>query len=111
MRKGFLYKNELDEFIIAATESGLTEKWHSNTRIRFDHKYAHEEIQSGLMTLDNLSGMMIFWMFLNVNVALVFCLEIIVYRRTRKPNARRFWKSTEMVIDPERHFMLENKWV
>lgn len=110
LHEDFLYKNELNEFLIVATETGLIEKWRSDTRTRFDRRYAVEEVENGLMTLDNLSGILILWALLNVIVALLFLLEIIVYRQVKRHNARRFWKAIEIIIDPDRHFMLETKW-
>lgn len=110
LHKDFSYKTELNDFLMLASETGLIEKWRSNTRTQFDHRYDPAEVQSGLMTLDNLSGMLLLWICMILIVALVLCLEIIVFRQVKKHNALRFWRLIEMIIDPDRYFMLETKW-
>lgn len=37
---------------------------------------------------------------------LTLILEMFVYRKARTPNTFRLWKIIEIIIDPDRHFLL-----
>lgn len=111
VRESFSYTNELNEFIGSATESGLIEKWHSDTKKRWQFTNEHEERMSGLITMDNFLGVFLLWAVLLAYQIFVLLLEIAIHRQARQsnPKFRRFWIFLDKIIDPERHFMLENK--
>lgn len=109
MHKNFSYINALNDFIKAASTSGLIEMWRMKNRVQFERNEI-ETRKSGLVTIENSTGLLALWSSLIFGVMMVLCLEIIVHNHAIKPNAHRFWKLIEMIIDPERHFMLETKW-
>lgn len=109
LHKNFSYAEELNDFIKAASVSGLIEKWRSDIRTQFkEHTQGTGEF--GRLTFDNLSGALLIIALLFLFSISIFFLEIVVHKQVRAPNATRFWKITEMIIDPDRHFMLETKW-
>lgn len=112
LRKDFLYMNELNKFIKAASESGLIEKWRSYVNIQSINTQNSAERKSGLITLENIYGALGLWIVLQTLVLCIFLLEMLIHRQARKSNrVRRFWIFVEKIISPERHFMLKTKWV
>lgn len=100
--KNIPFSKDLNEFIRRVIESGLIKKWHSDSQIRIPNKYIntiHEQ----------LDGVFLICYTMIVVVIFIFILEKIVYTKVRSPNTSRYWKFIEMLIDPDRHFWLENQ--
>lgn len=109
IRQSFPYLKELNEFIRMADAGGLIKKWYSNkltgvpSHMRMDNSYKQ-------LKLKHFHGAILIWGMLVAALICIFILERIVHAKARAPNALRFWKIVEMLIDPDRHFMLESKW-
>lgn len=106
IRKEFTYKSGLNHFIQMASAGGLIEKWRSISRIR--SQYAYEKKFYGIITLENFYGIFLIFISILAHLILLHFFENIVNGKARKPNPFRFWLFIEMVIDPYRHFWLEN---
>lgn len=106
VRKNFQYFNDLNRFIQMASSSGLIEKWRSKTQNRFDYTDSF----FGYLTFEYFLGIVILGSILWILLIIFLFIERIVHAKNRKPNPTRFWIIFEMVIDPDRHFMLENKY-
>lgn len=106
VRRNFPYFNELNRFIQMASSSGLIEKWRSTNQNPFDYK----EMFFGYLTFDYFLGIVILGSILWILLIVFIFVERIVHTKNREPNPSQFWVIFEMVIDPDRHFMLDNKY-
>lgn len=104
----FTFRNELDEFIKAASASGLIEKWRSIAGAQSNHGNNTEGRTNGLLTLEHVYVALGAWVATWSYQFLVLLTENVVYKQVRnsKGKRRRFWKLIEMIIDPDRHFFL-----
>lgn len=111
--KHFPYMSDLDEFIKAASASGLIEKWRSNTNIQSNYRKDKAKITFGLIKLEHIYGVLGIWLSMVTYKILVFLLEIVVHRRAREanPKTQRFWRFLDKMINPDRLFLTENPWV
>lgn len=107
IRKNFPYLAELNKFIEIACAGGLIEKWRSNHYIR---GYKQEE-KNVPFSLEEMSGFLLIFPLIVVIIFITLFLERITYRKVRTPNTSRFWLIVEKIIDPERDFSYENKWI
>lgn len=107
VHKNFSHSNELNEFIKMASENGLIEKWRKDN-LKKHQKHTSERIFRQL-SVQNFYGVLVVCFVCIIVLIFVFILERIVYSKTKTINASRFWKIVEMIIDPDRYFMLENK--
>lgn len=106
LNKEFLYKTQLDRFIQMASANGLIEKWYSKRRIKASQKYTERSI--GVLTMENAQKLFLEWLSFLLSTIVVLLLEIFIHNRVK--NSRlKIWKLIEMLIDPYRHFWLENK--
>lgn len=101
--KNIHFLKDLNKFIQRAIDSGLIKKWHSDNQIRIPYKYINT-------IHGQLDGVFLICSIMIVVVIFIFIFEKIVYTKVRSPNASRYWKFIEMLIDPDRHFWLGNEF-
>lgn len=108
--KNFRYMTELNEFIKAASASGLIEKWRSK---RIQPSQKAEKATHGLVTFEHIAGMFLVWFAMWSYKFAMFFTEIVVYKQARKSKMkyRQFWIFIENVINPKRHFLNETKLI
>lgn len=107
VREDFLYLKQLNQFIQMASESGLIEKWRSNVKIHTSKE--EERIHSRLAKV--IRGVHIICILTEILLTFILLLERFVYRKVRTSNESRIWKIIEMLIDSDRHFLLETKMI
>lgn len=108
IRKNFTYLRELDQFIQMVNAGNLIKKWYSynlvqTPKLHMDRSYKR-------LSLKHFHGFFLICAMIEIVLISTFILEQIVYANARAPNVSRFWKIFEMIIDPDRHFMLKTKW-
>lgn len=110
--KHFSRMRELNEFIKAASASGLIERWRSQVGT-LSNQVEHTTSSDGLVKMENVSGMLALLVLMYVLKICAFILEVIVYKQARASSEtfRRFWVIVEMIIEPKRHFLNKNKFV
>lgn len=110
VRKNFTHITELNEFIKAASASGLIEKFRS-TRIQSSEQA--EKATYGLVTFQHIAGGLLIFLCMLMYQFFIFFTEIVVHNQARNSNKkyRRFWIFIEMIINPKRHFLNETKLI
>lgn len=107
MRKDFPLINELNEFILRATDSGLITKWLKGKRFETlkEKPPQFQNISIGISSIIVLlficAGMLLFGLSILV-------IEIIVDTKVREENSAQFWFYIQMIIDPYRYFLLND---
>lgn len=104
MRKNFPFAIELNEFIKRAVEGGLIIKWRWDSQTTY--KYEPDKVPLKHLTVEHMAGAFTAFFILGLCSIGACIAEQIVHRRARMRNAIRFWKIVDMLIDPERHFLL-----
>lgn len=96
--------DKLNAFILMASQSGLISKWTNYNGIRF---HLHDTIEETKIRLSDLLIICIigFIMLIFAGTALIF--EKIVHQHKSKPNANLVWIYADILIDYERHYLLE----
>lgn len=107
MCTNFPYINELNQFIQMASASGLIKKWRIDNQIR--SKIMRKEKNYNQLTLEQGYGYLIIWYCLLAFTFLFVFVEKIIYMKARAPNPSKIWILAEMLIDSDRHFLLETK--
>lgn len=108
VRKDFRYLNELNKFIQMTSSGGLIRKWHSNGRTRTHLKHRGKQFEQ--LKWINFIGLYCIWWILQIVIIISMFWERLVYKKVRSSNKSKFWIISEMAIDPDRYFWLENKW-
>lgn len=106
VRNDFPLLNELNAFINQAISNGLMEKWLTKTWSRPD--YLQEDDDNGQITIANFSGFFVLWICLSIVPTAVCLIEKTIARFANKSNPSRISLLLEMLIDGERHFLLQN---
>lgn len=106
VRKDFPYLSELNWFIGQASASGLIEKWRIDSSARF--QYTYNEINNQL-TLQDGFGINIILLSCLLCATICLFIERFIHKKLKTLNPSRFWQFAEMIIDPDRHFLLETK--
>ena len=106
VRRNFSHLNELNQFIQMASAGGLIKKWHANSHIQ---TLTSKENTFGNLTLNHYYGCIIIWSIIVLINIFILLLERLVHKKVRLSNPSQFWIIIEMLIDPDRHFWLENK--
>lgn len=107
MQKDFALINELNEFILRATDSGLINKWLRGKKFETlkEKPQQFQNISIGISSIIVLlficTGMLVFALSF-------FIIEIIVDKKVREEISARFWRYIEMSIDPYRYFLLND---
>lgn len=105
MRKDFPLINELNQFILYASESGLINKWLMGNRSLTEKKplfeYVSFKAESLIVALMIFIGMILL-------ALIVIIVETIVHKKIQGQNFIPFWHYVEIMIDPYRHFLLED---
>lgn len=109
VQKNFLYLNELNRFIKMSSENGLIGKWRTENNSHFKYNFNGKVIRQ--LRLENAYGFLIMYAFQKSIIILLIFLEKCVYKKANEPNPSRFWLFIEMLIDPDRHFWNETKWI
>ena len=104
MRPNFPFANELNKFIEHATDGGLINKWRTKYQSHFKPKYQDETF---FFKIENYLLIMVIFAHLIFLANFIFVLERIVFKRVQMRRWRRFWRFVEMMIDPDRHFLLK----
>lgn len=106
MRKGFNLQKKLDRFIEYTIENGVIVKWtRKNTfrsfveerRIQMDYDEVKAEIFKFFVPV-------ILGVSLGAFVIMVF--EVIVHTKVHSHGSAKLWRYIQMMIDPERYFLL-----
>lgn len=108
IRKDFPYLYELNVFIQMSFEGGLIGKWYSNTSIHTPQE--HFKPDNRQMTMKNLHGAFLLAFLLTILSFCLLFLEKYIHKKMKANKPHQFWAILEILIDPDRHFLLENKW-
>lgn len=100
----FPYANELNTYIKRAVDGGLINKWQKSYRPSMNRK---TENQIMYLKFENFIPIFIIWVGVVLVLFSFLMIERIVYRKAQKQGSRQFWRYTEVMIDPERHFLLK----
>lgn len=106
MRRNFVFSKQLNLFIRASITGGLMEKWRHDNYIRSRRKQKEKVLNQLIMA--HSYGMLMIALALTVLAVSFLILEIIVHIRARKRSNNGLWIKIERLIDPNRHFMVEN---
>lgn len=106
VRKDFPHLEELNTFIQAINANGLIIKWMADTRIRPKHQYQSQEFKP--VTIDSFKLVFEMWVCLFIGLLLVLIVENIIFHLAHKQNPTKFSQLLEMLIDSERHFLLND---
>lgn len=98
-------RSMINQQIQWAVECGLIEKWASESQFKFKRPI-NQHIGPTVLTLEHIFLGWMFYIVFATLASLTFAFEQLVYRMVRKPNPKRFWKISEMLIDGDRHFLL-----
>lgn len=109
IRKDFHYLNELNTFIQMTSEGGLIEKWFSNSSIHTHLE--HFKLDNRQIAMKHLQGAFLLGFLLTILSFCLLFLERFIYKKMKSHKPHQFWAFIEMLIDPDRHFLLENKWI
>lgn len=105
VRKDFSYLKELNGFIGMASESGLINKWRSTGPTK---TYVTEKEQAyNNVKIKNLFGIFVIFLLLQALIVLTITLERFVHKKVNGRNPSRFWIYADMIISPDRLFLLE----
>lgn len=103
--KNFVLVKELNRFIQKVSENGCIVKWLKRYRFASEkqpiYEYATATAQSFVSPL--AIGLCLFLLASSAIIA-----EWFIYRMTRTPNSSKFWQFVQMLIDPDRYFLLDN---
>ena len=110
IRNDFRYLKQLNKFVEMAHAGGLIKHWYSNKLMKITQNRVRAERSYNQLELRHFYGTFSLYLTIAMVPILALILERIVYAKARARNAKRFWKTIEMLIDPERYFMLESKW-
>lgn len=98
---------ELNEFIQRSSDSGLIVKWlegnHFRTSTAKATMFEYAEVNFG-----SLTGLFFVGILLLTTVLLVAVTEIVVYKKVQTPNSAAIWQHIEMIINPDRYFLLQD---
>lgn len=105
VRNNFSQLNELNRFIDLAKSSGLINQWLKQYQVftEIPLKYEYTPFQ-----LDSIMFELVIYIGIASLATIVLVLELIVNKQVHSPNARKFWRYIEIVIDPYRHFLLND---
>lgn len=109
VRKDFSYLKELNWFIEILIESGYISKWLTDYQNQSHFKSKHDIYRP--TELKHMHGILSILMIVIIVAFAVLLLEKTVYKKTKQQNPSKFWIIIEIMIDPDRHFMLENKMI
>lgn len=107
VNKNFSYSKDLNKFIRMASENGLIEKWQKDLLKEYQKRPDYRTFRS--LSIQNFYGVLVVCLLFIIALIFAFILEKIVYNKTKTVNPSRFWIIIEIIIDPDRHFLLENK--
>lgn len=108
MKKNFALADELNDFIKYSDQGGLIVKWlndfqQSQPKYEFDNQVGYKSL-----TLEYFWGCLIIYGCVWIPTFMVAIAEQIIYRKARDPHAAKFWIYAEMLIDADRHFLLNH---
>lgn len=109
VRNGFPFLKELNKFLEMISECGVINKWLSDNYFRTSKKKVNKVYYR--FTMSNVYGLLLIGALDIFFTVIVFIFEKIVHKKTREPNTSRFWKMIEMLIDPDRYFLLGNRQI
>lgn len=107
MRKGFPYQVELNKFIQHISENGLIMKWYRKHKFGsfVEKPPTFQFIEITIEMFSIIGSLVIIELFV---ILLTLLLERMVFKNVRSQGAIRLWCYIEMIIDPYRHFLLED---
>lgn len=107
VNKNFSYLTELNTFIRRASASGLIEKWHKSYSNRTFYKQKPNHFTQ--LRVNNLQGVFsLLFLFIMTHCSALL-LEMFIHKKANEINSFRFYKIIELIIDPDRHFLLVNQ--
>lgn len=107
MRPLFSFANELDKFIEQASNGGLINKWLKRYRLVFKGKDSDEYMYIKFENLELILGISVIILLFALFVLMI---EKFIFRKVRMVGSNRFWRYVEILIDPDRHFLM-NKYI
>lgn len=99
----FPYLQQLNDFIEKASSSGLISHWIKMNRMK-TYFYEQKFIIPHIVIL----GVWVIFSSLSCFSIFVYFAERIIYKKNREANVKNFWIIAEMLIDPDRHFLLHD---
>lgn len=107
VRKDFPYQVELNKFIQYISENGLTIKWYKKHKFGpfFERPPTYQFIEISIEMFLIIGSVAIIGLFV---ILLILLLERMVFKKIQSQGAIRLWHYIEMIIDPYRHFLLED---
>lgn len=107
VRKVFPFRDEFNKFIGDALRAGLIDKWRRDHQKIGGHFQTMETVTD--VNVEKLTGVWIIICILNAVAILQFVVERIVYSRVRQPKTISwFWMFAEILISPDRCFLLDD---
>lgn len=104
MQKNFPYADELNRFIMHASEGGLIYKWLK----RRNRSEKPTKLHYFYFKLESLLFGGTIFLGTTALTFLILFVEMIVFKNVQKANPALIWLFMDMAIDPERHFLLED---
>lgn len=109
VRKSFPLLEELNGFIERVGENGCVDKWLKRYRFAAEKEPIY---QYAVATVASFASPWIVGMCIFVLELFVITTERIVYSKVRTPNSSKLWQYIEMLVDPNRYFLLDNiDWI
>lgn len=105
--KDFFFLNDLNEFIQRSVDSGLIVKWLEGNQLRTFTTKAHS-LEYAEVNSKSLTAFIFVLIFILIIVLLVAITEIIAYKKVQTPNSAAIWQHIEMIINPDRYFLLQD---
>lgn len=104
MRKGFDLQKKLDRFIEYSIENGVIVKWIRKYTYRtFDEKW-RIQMDQAIAEIFTFFVPIILGLFLGASI--IFLFEVIVHTKVHSHGSAKIWRYIQMMIDPERYFLL-----
>lgn len=107
MRPRFSFANELNKFIEQASNGGLINKWLKRYQLVYKGKDSNGYMY---IKIENLALLLCIFVIIWLFTLFVLMIERIVFRKVRMVGSNRFWRYVEILIDPDRHFLM-NKYI
>lgn len=104
VRKGFNLQKKLDRFIEYTIENGVIVRWIRKNKFRSFVEERRVQIDKVTAEIFKFFVPVILGVFLGAFVIMVF--EVIVHTKVHSHGSAKLWRYIQMMIDPERYFLL-----
>lgn len=107
MRKDFALQSELNRFIERASQHGLLMRWIKKSSFSSYLEKPPKFIYFEIAMDTHKFAQLFFFLFVLISTS-SFIVERIVYKKVRANGASRWWRYMEVLIDPNRYFLLND---